>query len=164
MPSDEKRVGRTLFPPPYDNNRALVRLTLSNLNENVGWPLRLFSTNISLDADVETTHAYIIFTWPENEDNDVIGTLKDQVQMLKETEGASWNPRGKYLVVVADSDGVSPREMGLQIYAEMWEEQLVIETTILIAVCDNNVTINGTDRLRKDTLVLYSGFPYERDR
>jgi hypothetical protein len=167
MPNDEQHTGRSLSPPPYDNNRALVSLTLTKLHENVSWPLRLFPPEISLDAGVETTHSYIIFIWQEHEDLDVIETLRDQVETLKLAEGAFWNPRGKFLVVVADSDVASPRELGLQIYAELWKEHFIIDNTILIAARDNYVPINGkiiTDGLRKDTLDLYTGFPYERGR
>jgi len=120
-----------------------------------------------LDAGVETTHSYIIFIWPQHEDADVMKTLKFQVVMLMEAESASWNPRGKFLVVVADSDGVSSKELGLQIYAELWKEHFIIDITILIVTRDNYVPINGknyNDGLRKDTLELYTGFPYERGR
>jgi hypothetical protein len=89
------------------------------------------------------------------------------VETLKDADGAFWNPRGKFLVVVPDSDGVSPTELGLQIYAELWKEHFIIDNTILIATRDNYVAINGknyTDGLRKDTLDLYTGFPYERGR
>jgi len=34
-PSDEQPTGRSLSPPPYDNNRALVCFTLTKLHENV---------------------------------------------------------------------------------------------------------------------------------
>ena len=111
MPSDEQHTGRSLSAPPYDNNRALVSFTLTKLHETVSWPLRLFPPEIPLDAGVETTHSYIIFIRPQNED--VMESLRDQVVTLKEAEGAFWNPRGKFLVVVADSDGVSPGELGL---------------------------------------------------
>ena len=167
MPSDEQPTGRTLFSPPYDNNRALVSFTLTKLHESVSWPLRLFPPEISLDAGVETTHSYIIFIWPEHKDTDVMETLTDQVETLKEAEGGSWNPRGRFLVVVADSDGVSPKELGLRMYAELWKEHFIIDNTILIATRDNYVLINiknYTDGLRKDTLDLYTGFPYERGR
>ena len=46
----------------------------------------------------------------------------------------------------------------------MWKEHFIIDNTILIATRDNYVPINGknyTDGLRKDTLDLYTGFPYE---
>jgi hypothetical protein len=92
-------------------------------------------------------------------------TLRDQVETLKEAEGAFWNPRGKFLVVVADRDGVSARELGLQIYAELWKEHFIIDNTILIATRDKYMKVNSknyTDQLRKDTLDLYTGFPYER--
>ena len=96
-----------------------MSFTLTKLHENVSWTLRLFPPEISLDAGVETSHSYIIFTWPEHEDTDVMETLRDQVETLKEAEGESWNPRGKFLVVASDSIGVSPKELGLQIYAEL---------------------------------------------
>jgi hypothetical protein len=167
MPRDEQHTGRSLSPPPYDNNRALVSFTLTKLHENVSWPLRLFPPEITLDAGVETTHSYIIFIWPQHEDTDIMETLIDQVETLKVTEGGSWNPRGKILVVVADSIGVSPKELGLQIYAELWKEHFIIDNTILIATRDNYVPINGknyTDGLRKDTLDLYTGLPYENGK
>jgi len=167
MSSDEQPTGRYLSPSPYDNNRALVSYTLTKLHENVSWPLRLFPPEIPLDARVETTHSYIIFIWPQHEDADVMETLRDQLETLKEAEGGSWNPRGKFLVVVADSDVVSYKELGLKIYAELWKKHVIIDNTILIVTRDNYVPINRpnhTDGLRKDTLYLYTGFPYERGR
>jgi hypothetical protein len=85
-------------------------------------------------------------------------TLTDQVVTLKDSEGATWNPRGNFLVVVADSDGVATTELGLQIYVELWKEHCIIDNIILIAVRDIFVPIN--DRMIKDTLDLYTGFPY----
>ena len=167
MPSDEQPTGRSLSAPPYDNNRALVSFTLTMLHDYESWPLRLFSPKTPMDAGFETTHSYIIFIWPKHEDAGVLETLRDQVDKLKEAEGAFWNPRGKFLVVVADSDGVSLRELGLQIYTELWKEHFIIDNTILIAARDNYVPINGnnyTNGLRTNTLVLYTGFPYERGR
>ena len=165
MPSDEQHTGRSLSAPLYDNNRALVSFTLTKLHDKVSWPLRLFSPKMPMNAVVEATHSYIIFVWPHHED--VMESLREQVDKLKEAEGAFWNPRRKFLVVVADSIGVSPKELGLQIYAELWKEHFIIGNTILIAVRDNYVPINDknyTDGLRKDTLDLYTGFPYERGR
>jgi hypothetical protein len=123
---------------------------------------------MSIDVGDERTSSYIIFIWPEHEDTDIMETtLRDQVETLKVVEGGLWNPRGKSLVTVVNNDGVSPKELGLQIYAELWKEHFTIDNTILIAVCDNYVPINGmnyTDGLRKDTFELYRGFPYERGR
>jgi hypothetical protein len=167
MPSDEQHTGRSLTAQPYDNNRALVSFTLTELHENVSWPLLLFPPEISLDAGFQKAHSYIIFIWPQHEEPDVMETLKSQMNSLQQAEGASWNPRGKFLVVVADSDLVSPRELGLQIYVELWKEHFIVDNTILIATRDNYVPINGknyTDGMRKDTLDLYTGFPHERGK
>jgi len=65
MPSDEQPTGRSLSTPPYDNNRALVSLKLTNLHEHVSWSLDLCPSEITLDAGVETTHSSIIFIWPQ---------------------------------------------------------------------------------------------------
>jgi hypothetical protein len=144
MPGDEQPTGRSLSPPPYDNNRALVSFTLTKLHENVSWPLRLISNRDIIGCrSWDKKNSYIIFIWPQHEDTEVKETLRYQVVTLKEAEGGSWNPWGKFHVVVADSDGFPPRELGLQIYVEMWKEHCIIENTILIAVRDNNVQING---------------------
>jgi len=77
---------------------------------------------------------------------------RDKAETLKEAESAFWNSRGKFLDVVADSDGVSPKELGLQIYAELWKAHFIIDNTILIATRDNYMKVNGnndTDELRK---------------
>ena len=142
-----------------------MSFTLTKLHENVSCPIRLFPPEIPLDAGFETTHSYIIFIWPQHEDPDVMETLTNQLETLKEAKGAFWNPRGKFLVVVPDSDGVSPRQLALQIYAELWKEHFIIDNTILIAGRDNYVLKNGknyTKRLRMNTLDLYTGFPYDR--
>ncbi|GFG36586.1 hypothetical protein Cfor_06392 [Coptotermes formosanus] len=163
MPSDEQPTVRSLSHPRYDNT-ALVTLTLTKLHDTVSWPLRLFPPEITLHAGVETTHSYIIFTWSESEDTDIIENLKTQVETLKVAEGGSWNPGGKFLVVVADNDGVSPRELGLQIYVELWKQHFIIDCTILIAVRHKYLPINSTNYthgLKKDTLDLYTGVPYQ---
>jgi hypothetical protein len=87
MPSDEQFNGSSLTAQPYDNNHALVSLTLKKLHENVSWPLRLLPPDISLDGGVETTHSYIIFTWQKQKNTDIVVTLRDQVETLKVAEG-----------------------------------------------------------------------------
>jgi hypothetical protein len=59
------------------------------------------------------------------------------VETLQEAECGSWNPRGKFLVVAADSDCISPTDLGLQIYVELWKGHCIIDNIILIAVRDN---------------------------
>jgi hypothetical protein len=167
MPSEEKPTGRSLSHEPYENNIALVSFTLTKLHENVSWPLRLFPSEITLHGGVETTHSYIFFSWPEREDTDVMETLTSQVETLKDVEGASWNPLGKLLVVVTDNNGVSPRELGLQIYVKLWKEHSIIDCTILTVLRDKYLPINGThytDGPKQDILDLYTGFPYQRGK
>jgi hypothetical protein len=91
MLSYEEPNGRSLSPTPHDNNRVLVSFTLTKLHENVSWPFRLFPPEISLEAGVETTHSYIIFTWQQHKDTNVVGSLTSQLDALKNAEGPFWN-------------------------------------------------------------------------
>jgi hypothetical protein len=47
MPSDEQHTGRSLSPPPYDNNRALVSFTLTNFHDKMSVTLVFRKTILS---------------------------------------------------------------------------------------------------------------------
>ncbi|PNF20715.1 hypothetical protein B7P43_G17653 [Cryptotermes secundus] len=151
MPRDIRgNRGRPLLNFPYKNNLHLVNLVLHNLNENTCCPVQLFSANTKLDAAYEINYSYIIFVWPQEQDDDLIDSLRSQLDMLRDSEVQQWNPRGRFVVVVTDHDSDSPPSIPLQIYETMWTEYTVIDNVIVISNLSN-----------KNVLDLYSGFPYE---
>jgi hypothetical protein len=142
--------GRPLFHFPYKDDFHMVNLVLHKLNENTCCPVQLFSAETQLDTVSEINYSYIIFIWPEEEDGDIIHSLRSQLNMLRDSEIQQWNPRGRFVVVVSDHDSDSPPSLPLQIYQIMWSEYIVIDNVIVISNLSN-----------KNVLDLYSGFPYE---
>jgi hypothetical protein len=141
--------------PRNSSSWGLVSRTLSKLHEKAGWTIRLFTTTRNSTAGAEIPQSYIFFVWSEDEDSDVMESIKTQVDGLKESEGAAWNPQGMFLVVVTESArSVPPRELASQIYADLWEQHYITDDTILIP--------SGCTGSGEDTLELYTGFPYER--
>lgn len=151
MPRDIRgNTGRPLFHFPYKDELHLVNLVLHNLNENTCCPVQLFSAETKLDTVSEINFSYIIFVWPEEQDGDLIDSLRSQLDKLRDSEIQQWNPRGRFVVVVTDHDSGSPPSMPLQIYETMWREYTVTDNVIVISNLSN-----------KNVLDLYSGFPYE---
>jgi hypothetical protein len=151
MPNSENGIRRSLVPlSSYKSKGGLVSLTLSKLHENAGWTIRLFTPLKKAIGGVEIPQSYIVFIWSEDDENDIMECVKTQVDGLRESEGAAWNPQGKFLVVVTEPDDIaSPRELALQIYADLWEQHSIADATVL------------TPSRVWDTLELYTGFPYE---
>jgi hypothetical protein len=141
---------RPLFHFPYKDDFDLVNVVLHNLNENTCCPVQLFSAETNLDTASEINYSYIIFIWPQEQDDDITDSLRSQLDMLRHSEINQWNPRGRFLVVVTDHDSDSHPSLPLQIYEIMWKEYTVIDNVILISNPSN-----------KNVLDLYSGFPYE---
>jgi hypothetical protein len=155
MPKGEKEIRRSLVSlSPYNSNRRLVSLTLNKLHENAGWAFRLFTPLQKATGGVEIPHSYIIFIWSEDDESDVIESVKTQVDRLKESEGAAWNPEGKFLVVVTEPDNTAaPRELAFQIYADLWEQHSIADATVLLPSRVTGIELGA--------LELYTGFPYE---
>jgi hypothetical protein len=154
MPTSEKAMLRSLVPlSSYKSKGGLVSLTLSKLHENAGWTIRSFTPLKKATAGVEIPQSYIIFIWSEDDDSDIMECVKTQVDGLRESEGAAWNPEGKFLIIVTEPDDTASREMALQIYADLWEQHSIADATVL--------TPSRVTGMEWDTLEFYTGFPYE---
>jgi len=78
-----------------------VSVILGMLHEEKRWSIELFRPNGDDIADTSVLHhSYILFVWNE-EAGSYNETLENQLEILK--YGTSWNPRGRFLVVVTDS-------------------------------------------------------------
>jgi len=88
-------------PLAQTDNLQTVSAILGKLHEEKRWPIKL--SRPSGDATAGTSvlhHSYILFVWNE-EAGSYNETLENQVEILKDS--TSWNPRGRFLVVVTDS-------------------------------------------------------------
>jgi hypothetical protein len=79
---------------------------LEKLNERMRWPIEVFRPSNDETADTTVLHhSDILFVWLE-ERLSLRETLESQVEDLKYS--MSWNPRGKFLVVVTDRSNYPP--------------------------------------------------------
>jgi hypothetical protein len=153
MPRDMRNnTGRPLVHFPYKDDLHLVNLVLHNVNRNTCCPVQLFSAETKMDTVSEINYSYIIFIWPQKQDDDIVDSLRSQLDMLRDSEIQQWNPRGRFVVVVTDHDSDSPPSMALQIYETMWMEYYVSDNVIVISNPSKNYVLD-----------LYSGFPYETE-
>jgi len=92
-------------------------------------------------------------------------TLENQVENLKYS--TSWNPRGRFLVVVTDRNNVSAHLLAAHICSIMWQVARIVNVVVLV---QNQIpylplnTRNNTKTREADRLNLYTWFPYKFGR
>jgi hypothetical protein len=106
------------------------------------------------DEQLCTHHNYIIFTWPEEVDGDVIETLVTQLEELQSL--VSWNPRAKFFVVITDSFTRPADLLALKICETMWNMNRIVNVVVLVPNPDYLLFHREVHILN-----LYTWFPYE---
>jgi len=102
-----------------------------------------------MDTTVQIYLNYIIFIWRELEDQEFIDILRTQLNNMKEGELLQWNPRGRFVVVVADQYPPSLMSEVLKMCEIMWMEYKAVNTVVLMPGSLGYYTV----------LDLYTGFP-----
>jgi hypothetical protein len=54
----------------------------------------MLPSKTQLDNTAEINHSYIIFTWREQEDVDIVDILRTQINHMKDGVLLQWNPPG----------------------------------------------------------------------
>ena len=144
---------RPLIQFPYSDDLQLVDLVLQHVHEDTCCPVQTLPAKTRLETTAEINHSYIIFTWREQEDEDIIDILRTQMNHLQHDELSQWNPRGRFVVVVTDQDSSSLMSEALKIYELMWMEYKAVNTVVLMPDSSGNYTV----------LDLYTGFPYQNE-
>jgi hypothetical protein len=115
MPKERRDVTeRPLTHLSHGDGLHLANMVLQKINENTCCPVQLFSAEKVLNTIAEMNSNYIIFIWQEAEDENVIDSLRSQLDTLRESEAIQWNTRGKFVVVVTGSDIESARSVALE--------------------------------------------------
>jgi hypothetical protein len=139
----------------------MVEHALQKINDETNWPVLMFESD-KTDEDLENNpvlhQSYIIFLWPLGEDgiNDI---LKHHVESMKNSP--SWNPRGKFLVVVT-GENHSPRILASNICSVLWTAGKIVNAVLLVANANSVPPLirTGEQRASIQTLDLYTWFPY----
>jgi hypothetical protein len=164
MPRDVRHVtGRPLAHLSYSDDLHLVNMALQKINENTCCPVQLFPADTELTTIAEMNYNYIIFIWREQEDGDIIDSLRRQLDILCCSEIRQWNPRGRFVVVVTDHISGSPRSIALEIYETMWVKHNIIDNVIITPHSERNHLEKQMKNpsSERNILDLYSGFPYQ---
>jgi len=142
-----------------------VSVILEKLHEEKRWPIELFRRNGDDIADTSVLHhSYILFVW-NGEAGSYNETLENQLEILKYS--TSWNPRGRFLVVVTDSRHEPAHLLAAHICSVLWEVARIVNVVILIP---NQFpyrplhAMNSTKTTAADRLNLYTWFPFKFGR
>jgi hypothetical protein len=143
----------------------LLNAILEKLNERTRWPIEVFRP--SSDDTADTTflhHSYILFVWLE-EGLSLRETLESQVENLKYS--TSWNPRGKFLVVVTATSHDPPNLLAAQVCSTLWQMANIVNVVVLVPHQFEHPPLNSTTSTHttgSDRLDLYTWFPYKLGR
>jgi len=164
MPRSTPEIARSPLSDllPQRDDLETVSVLLGKLHEGTRWPIELFRP--SGDDTAETTvlhHSYILFVW-NGEAGSLNETLENQVENLKYS--TSWNPRGRFLVVVTERNIVSAHLMAANIFSILWQVARIVNVVVLIqiqfAVHPLHYMIS-TKTPAANRLNLYTWFPFK---
>ncbi|KAJ4431210.1 hypothetical protein ANN_19807 [Periplaneta americana] len=146
----------------------LVKLMLKKMSENSLWSTLVFQQYSEIEV-LDTFFVYdycnyVIFVWPHDEE-DIYQVLEDQLNTFKAL--TSWNPRGKFIVLVINHAEESPQVLAKNILQMLWVLSKVVNVIVLVAQVYSSSPHNGVqDVLEKTTPTsdLYTYFPYRDER
>ncbi|KAJ4431198.1 hypothetical protein ANN_19795 [Periplaneta americana] len=151
---------RTLTPSSFDEDVILiVNMLLKKMSANF-IPYRILPRDENLNPNGETVWGYIIFLWPDD-DGDIMDSLRNQLDSLKDSESTQWEPRARFIVMVIYRDNHTPQELALEVYTEMWSYYRTINTIIVITNQDENEKSKHVNETNKFIAKVYTGFPYQ---
>jgi hypothetical protein len=167
LPGSRQEVTRRTFREtlPQADDMQLLNAILEKLNERTRWPIELFRPS-GEETEVTTIlhHSYIMFVWLQ-EGMSLRETLESQVENLKYS--MSWNPRGKFLVVVTASSNDPPNLLAAQVCSTLWQMGNIVNVVVLVPQKFAHHPINSTSITHStgpDRLDLYTWFPYKLGR
>ena len=132
LPASRQEVTRRTLREtlPYADDMQLLNAILEKLNKKTRWPIELFRTSGDETADTTVLHqSYILFVWLD-EGTSPKETLESQVENLKYS--MSWNPRGKFLVVVTASSNDPPNLLAAQVCSTLWQMANIVNVVVLV--------------------------------
>ncbi|KAJ4430649.1 hypothetical protein ANN_19239, partial [Periplaneta americana] len=140
----------------------VVNLLLQKLSATY-LPYRTLRQNEIIKHSDEVIWGYVIFIWPEEEDCDLIDSLRRQLDLLKESEGIEWEPRARFVVVVTDSDNSTTQDLVLEICKEMWSNYGISNNVILVPNQDDGQDNKYEEGGNGHKVDIFTGFPFAHD-
>jgi len=163
MPRTKPDVARSPLsdPLPQMDDLQTVSVLLGKLHEGTSWLIELFRPSGDDTADTPVLHhSYILFLW-SGEGGSLNETLKNQLEILKYSP--SWNPRGRFLVVVTDRNNETGHLIATHICSVMWQVARIVNGVVLIPNLLPYRPLNALSNTKTsaDRLNLYTWFPFK---
>jgi len=162
MPRTMPDVARSALSDPLSQRDDLltVSVLLGKLHERTRWPIEVYRPSGDDTSDTSVLqHSYILFVWNEGAGS-LNETLENQVENLKDS--TSWNPTGRFLVVVTDRNKVSAHLLAAHICFIMWQVARIVNVVVLIQNQFPYLPLNTRRTTKKKAAVrfnLYTWFP-----
>ncbi|PNF19944.1 hypothetical protein B7P43_G10374 [Cryptotermes secundus] len=144
----------------------MVYAFLQKLNHITRWPLQISCVGSRVPEimfdDFGKHHSYMIFTWADEGEDDIMGNLIYQLEEMKDSP--SWNPRARFIVAIIAQPSQNASLMALEIAEELWNNYRVADVLLMVPKADNTCTKNAESACKKDiplSFGLYTWIPYE---
>jgi hypothetical protein len=132
-----------------------VEFSLKSINEKNIWTLQISRPGVEIpENSLEETdrhHNYVIYTWPGQEESDVLMNLISEVEDIYAK--ACLDPHKRFLVVIPDTGVQDPSEAAVSVLKELWDKYMILDVLILVP----------ESTFRKE-LLLYTWYPYHESR
>ena len=162
----------------------VARDLLGALNEKLGWPTQTTETYTptlmmrnDFDIDSDKHHSYILFVPPFEEEDpdeiaDVVNNMIDDTSQLFAN-----NPRGRYVVVIADQQIKSYPEVAMAVFKSIYKDYSVYDVLLVASSIkgstekdeddeekeggeNNESTDDDSNSNYENTFRLYTWFPF----
>ena len=132
LPRTTADIARSALSDPLSQRDELKTLNviLGKLHEGKRWPIVLFRKSGDDTEDTSVLHhSYILFVWNE-EASTLNETIENQLENLKYS--ISWNPRGRFLVVVTESSKEPAQLLTAHMCSILWQVARIVNVVVLI--------------------------------
>jgi hypothetical protein len=162
MPGTQRTVTqRTLSPTSVQyEDFEIVNLVLKNINLKTRYPVLISESKYTetlpdtaglfYDDFYPKLHNYVIFLWPEDTDNNILVSLKQQLDTLRANQ-YSRNRYRQHMLIVMNCTSEFPQSLAMDVLEFLWQTKRIVSVLILV---------QSSHKLENPTLDLYTWFPY----
>ncbi|PSN44984.1 Ionotropic receptor 591 [Blattella germanica] len=149
------------FPASFHDDLQIVEYLLKLINNKLYRTVQVSrmsddSSDVNDEIGVPFTNQnYVLFSWTLNEEEYVTDNIVSQIEELQYT--VSWNPRAKFIIVIAEVQPTSPMSLAGDIFSKLWEMNNILNIAIFIINYATDISSKVQELYR---LEAYSWFPY----
>ncbi|PSN42422.1 Ionotropic receptor 601 [Blattella germanica] len=139
------------------SDMCLIDMIFETVHQFCSWPIIVSNSGIEVpESDIAVLqYGYIILLLLDS-DGLVTDSLQTQLEIL--SESPSWNPRGKFLIVLPNAGNESAQSIAFTICDILWDDYRI--TNVLIMTPNVDKRENEIEEVDTYLFDIYSAFPY----